>query len=1327
MFKYKNDIYDLCSSTTEKIFEAFCYEINTSDVDVFVIMAHKAVRLFQILYDQKHIADHIATKTIISNHALDFDCSYLLGKKVAIVDDILISGTSIASTVHKLLDIGVLENNISIITLAIDKCYQNMSFVDENGCSLLHCRTLLEDSTCIELSYNISKIFSYYGMSYDVDFPNYRAIKLNEKKINLLFNNLLWETSKISNENKHRGNIDTFILFPNECVRKLLWKRIGVDLEEVTHLKIRTYVNNFPSGKKDCHIVPMCLFNEISESDTDSLYNMFKPRGKEVTLHHDKFISKMRYVQYYIAHQLYLVFNDITSLKNDAKPTKASINLLFGIDSGATILNEINTLNHGNGFSLRIKSLGIVGKETIVKDFFSSKIGKEYLKKANHIKKYVTNNKSFEINHIIFMPFLWWYDTKEIPVRKELADNQYHFIANYADIEIKLKRLNSGFSLKLLEDICRDVLAEYDSEYLISLFIDRAIDEGIIVPTICHAETSNCLYRAYRHGEDLPFGLEDECRLLYYLQCLSELIPNIKYSSQKNNFTEGIATISFEKMIVLFYQMGIEQGDIFNRFLGFDNIKLLKPFLSMHGTVEGFVDPQYIKEHDIEEHFYSESLEGGDRYITWLTSWLNNKFIKKIEIKSQDKHTRTVYAIKYDCVDNYLAKHDRNCISPVIKRNISNIATIIATWYNHMVKTEGKDKFKEDAIALTSCSNSYVYASAISTEIHYFSKFWSNQANNAIENADNVSNLITKFHKTDEYKEQIANTEQALYSGQNKVKLFLEKRASSVIQNVAKILPDNYVDIWTKLLESVESSSIFGTKDLKTYIDQIVGFLYFYSACFACLKSEFFWKYGEKPIQYEEFKKLYMLQYKKSALLNKELFDELDNISKLNDFFEKRDNFSKLVSNAIINSNDAIKNIEHEIEKGASNYTVRYKSSLVFEVNPFDRSKANDKIMNVWKQLEENIDKTQLNIVLFSDELRDLNFMRYGIFYGSSSYKKDVDIIKASEFLADIYKKLCNEFDGKAYEIRAMLIPDTPPGRMFRHNVQRNIAEYTSEFTTNVIKELKDYYVPDTRQQMILATTDYVDSKFYNVVKEMQWDNQKSYRLKASMKIFSKIKVCYNNYVHPNTIDAKDIAYSIIKIICGDVYGTGFMLRMSDKIVCITCNHLLQAIKEHQPQCLSDYNDEVTFSLKPLKDVLIVDYKATLLIAKDEVAILEPQLQGRIPFDMNGILSPEDLYVKIDEYYNSYCICCGYPDGEQCWSDQFHLIGSMAKGYCQTKINDEGNPVKDGYSGGIIVSVNNHNCILGIHEGRKGDVNGRMISCKVILDEIEGMDLYVKS
>lgn len=1319
MYKYKNDIYDLCSKMEEKILEAFCSEINTCESDVFVIMAHKAVRLFQILLDQKHIESHIKNKIIISSHALDFDCTYLCGKKVTIVDDILISGTSIASTVHKLLDVGVSKNDIDIITLAIDKCYQGICFDDEKGNSILHCKTYLEDSTCIELSYTISKIFSYYGMPYDIDYPNYTPIQLNAKQINLFFNDFFWCTNKISNQQQEKENIDSFVLLPNECVRQLLWKRMCVNLEKIAHLKIKVYVRNFPSGKKESCIVPMCLFDEILEKDIDILYNIFKPKTKDIRLHNDVFISKLRYLQFYFAHQLYLVFKEITSLNCDENPTENSIKMLFGSDVGTVILSEINTPCNNNNSYVPIENLNTF-EGAIIQDFFTSKIGNRFKEQIKQITNAETKKESFDVNRVIFMPFLWWYDTKEIPVRNDLAKNKYHFIEDYSVIKNRLNRLNSGFSFSTLKNILKEALKEYECEQTISLFIDRAIDEGIIVPTIYHDNESNYLCRAYRHGEDLPFGLQDECRLLHFLNCLREAIPYISSRSEESNYRkEGIATISFEKMIVMFYQMGIEQGDIFNRFLGFDNIKLLKPFLSMHGTVEGFVDPQYIKSHRIKEHFYSEKLENGDTYITWLTKWLtDNGFIEKIKEKTFENYDRIVYVINCECIDNYLIENERSCISPIIKRSISNIATMISTWYNTMSNADGKDEFKEDAVALTSCYNSYVYASAIATEVRYFSKFWQSQVYKALENSNNTDKILSKLVETDEDKEQTINMGQALYSGRNKVEFFNKNRASKVIQKVAGILDGNGVNIWAELWSSIITGENYCTKDLKTYTDQVIGFLYFYSACYECLRSKTFWEYGKKPVQYEEYKRLYGLQCAKTSLLKKELFSKLDEIYNIKKFTSKKEEFVKLIEDTIEDSEDAIKNIEIEVGNGASNYTIRYKSSLIFEVDSFNPLQNNNRIMAVWDQLEEDIDKTQLNIVVFPKELCDSNCMRYGVFYGSSSLKKDIDTIRASKILSDIYTRICDEFDGKAHEIKAMMIPDTPPGKMFKHNIQRNIVSYIKVFKTNIIDVLKTYYEPDTKQQMVVATTDYIDSKLYGTIRYMQWDNRKDHRSKARINVFSKVRTYYNSYVHPNVVHTKDVAYSVVRITCGDAFGTGFLLRTHNNIVCITCNHILLSIEDHKAEAISVYNDEIRFLLQPIKKIKIVD-EETLLPASEELAILKPELKGRIPIDMRGILSVDDLNCTINEYFNSDCICCGYPNGEQCWSDSFRLIGSSSKGYFQTRISESDNSVKTGYSGGVIVLEYEQNRILGIHEGRYGGANGRMIPCGVILDELK--------
>lgn len=96
-----------------------------------------------------------------------------------------------------------------------------------------------------------------------------------------------------------------------------------------------------------------------------------------------------------------------------------------------------------------------------------------------------------------------------------------------------------------------------------------------------------------------------------------------------------------------------------------------------------------------------------------------------------------------------------------------------------------------------------------------------------------------------------------------------------------------------------------------------------------------------------------------------------------------------------------------------------------------------------------------------------------------------------------------------------------------------------------------------------------------------------------------------------------------------------------------------------------------------------------MLLADEEVAVLLPQWNGKIPFDMHSILSIDDLCDNIDEYINSECRCCGYPEnGTQRWSDVFTLVDRASAGYFQTEIAQGENPVSSGYSGGIVLTKN---------------------------------------
>lgn len=277
MNNYKSDIYDLLSATERIAVDQFCQNINNSNVDVYIVMSHKGVQLFNVLLDQNHISKELSNRIIISNQTLDYDQSYFLGKRIAVIDDIIISGTTISSTINRLISIGVSPDSIIVIALAIDKKFFAMDFRKSDGNSILYCNTQLDDPTCIELSYKISKVFSYYGLPYDVDFPEYDTFKAPDNDLSFLYNNMLWETEIISNKMHEDGGIDAFVLFPNQIFKNEFWNFIGNNLDDKVHIKLRVYVINYKSGNKECRIIPMCLFNEISEEELDELYSFFSP------------------------------------------------------------------------------------------------------------------------------------------------------------------------------------------------------------------------------------------------------------------------------------------------------------------------------------------------------------------------------------------------------------------------------------------------------------------------------------------------------------------------------------------------------------------------------------------------------------------------------------------------------------------------------------------------------------------------------------------------------------------------------------------------------------------------------------------------------------------------------------------------------------------------------------------------------------------------------------------------------------------------------------------------------------------------------------------
>ena len=1320
MKKYRDDIFSLCSETERKALTLFCETINSSTADVFIIMAHKAVQLFMVLLEQNHIKGQITDKIIVSNSSLDFDNSYLKGKRIAIIDDIMISGTSIASTVNKLLQIGIEQRDISIITLATDTKYFAMDFTGENGESALRCSAEMEDASCIELSATISRIFAYYGLPYDLDFPDYPSIEVEESELCFISNEFFWRFNKLSNDIYGSSTSAAYILFPCDVVQKMLWKRIGADLTNCTHLKLRIYTEHYANGKIKLQIVPMCLFHGISEENLNVLYDLCAPEELRLIPRKDcQFIAKMRYLQYYIAHQLYSIFIGLISPPCPQTPLTRSVLLLFGLADGTKVLETLKKDNHDSNNIVLIEKCDYIDY-SILKEYQDSTAYVNAKKCMDNIPNYEIEQQGYWINYILLSPFEWWYDNREIPVRKKLKEKPRNFITQFNEIQPFLNRLHSGFSLRTICHIFEQILNNYNSELLISLFIDRAIDRGIIVPTIYYDTKRHYLCRAYRHGEDLPFGLGDECRLLRYLLHLSRMIPHIEYRKD----ADGIAQVSFEKMIVLFYQMGIRKGNLFNRFLGFNNIRLLKPFLSLHGAIEGFIDPSELEKERVDAvHIYSERDDNGLRYITWLTYWLlQNKFIKGSGRGFEIDQDKQLYFINSSEINSYLNQNERCCISQRIDDELYSIAQMLAAWYNHMASNNRKDDFKRNATALTSCADIFVYASAIATEIHYFSKYCKNQVDSCIKKSIDGADLIYELTENDTNNIRYTNSiEQGLKSGRDKVGWYNTLEAQRIVQEVDEILKNEGIRGWIKIWEQ-EGVASFSTSDLvfRRRIDQCVGYLYFYSACFECIKQGDFWDAGIKPTKWAEFEGLFRKQCDITDLLDKKLFDRLANICSIPSFNERKIKFAELIHSELRNSEDAVSKIEAAVENRSKYYTVYYRSSLIIDIEALCPSRIVERIMNVWNRLPEDERKAQINIIPFAST-ESKNYLRYGFFYGISTDDHIADPQEGCSMLIDLYDRICHELDGQVYSIRAILLPDTLAGRLFEHNVQKNILENTNTFYKQNIAYLEPYFKQDIKEQLIFGSSCYAPLELCQVIKEMGWLNAEEYDNLSDDAPADKLTLYYNQYIR----STNDITYSVVQIQCGELSGLGLLIRSHDRVLCVTCNHVLQAMQSGvSALAVSAFAGAQGFTLIPIKEV---SYTKDLLSADEEVAVLFPIWNGHIPYDLNAIVSIDDLDEDISAYVGERCLCFGPHHGSLLWSDPVLIRGSIGNNYYQAIIEQHTDfPIDEGFSGGVVRPEKDLQHIIGIHEGRHGEiynrdvetVAGRIIPCSVIKNEI---------
>lgn len=506
----------------------FCKDLSNTHADLYVIMARKAACLISALEKLNLISLH---GEVISERVMDSNIEWHRYKQVIIIDDVIISGT----TLHKTIEIihnGNPEIDVKLYVLGVNEKWYNEDVLKHDGKSYIEPPIrIMSNSECIRLSGDIVRMLAKFPMPYNIDFPIYNTLKLNDGDYRQVLTMTGWEVSEVTPFVSSDSKVFAHTFLPTVDTLRFCGSFYLSDFIRHSLLKIRTYGRSRTDKQHRYHfltIVPMIIMPPIDIATMEAFYKeLAGDKVDELSKVLLTPTAKLRFIQFVLADVL-------------ARNFILRINNLLGSEN--IIYREFNSLRYL--FPNRIIE-SINERADRFNGYVSTRL--EHLIPDQQVsEKGRTIDNLLDVNKQLISPFVSMYYDEEIPSRK-LVKQLGKSVFDGSQYKTILGRLSRGISLDSLYKLLGDI-PHIQKFSFVSAFLDRAIDEGIVVPIT--VSDGNKVYRAFRHGEDVQFGQQEE-RLCY------DMLSSFAKSSKRHQLPK----LWVEKMLVLLFQIG--EGDVF--------------------------------------------------------------------------------------------------------------------------------------------------------------------------------------------------------------------------------------------------------------------------------------------------------------------------------------------------------------------------------------------------------------------------------------------------------------------------------------------------------------------------------------------------------------------------------------------------------------------------------------------------------------------------------------------------------------------------------------------------------------------------------------------
>jgi nucleoside phosphorylase len=508
--------------------------ISEFDSDVLMFTARKAACLFDAM---RSVGLTASTAQIVSTRVLDMDPTWLAGKTVTLVDDVLITGTSLHSERKKLLAAGASKVEVVALAVNTDWWVEELAAPTNNYISL-------SDSRALNLCSQIVDAIGVVPRPYNLDWPLYDALRLptdSTASIGMLSG---WITTDTTTSVQSTHDVFSVTSDALPSVRSRLEDEIGLDLAAASLMKVRVYgrVSDADSAVFSLRVVPILAFDDLHIDDVDRLFESVIRSAENLSRYFTTSASRLRLVQYVLAARLgHLWMDDLVALTGieDIRHVEDNQLAFAFTPEAAGAARQLS--------SARIRYSSVRLRKVQAEERVGPEAGVRQVEDV------------WELQDLLTEPFRQMYFTKELPTRRQYKKYGAK-LAEDAERAPMLNRLEEGDSVGELVAQVAAVLrlppgasGEDAARRLVSGYLDSAIDHGVVVP-ITQID-GNIVRRSFRHGEDIVFA-DNEVRLF------GIMLKSVFERAGINEIDKVVA----EKLCVIFVRIGIFPLEVLTRF-----------------------------------------------------------------------------------------------------------------------------------------------------------------------------------------------------------------------------------------------------------------------------------------------------------------------------------------------------------------------------------------------------------------------------------------------------------------------------------------------------------------------------------------------------------------------------------------------------------------------------------------------------------------------------------------------------------------------------------------------------------------------------------------